>query len=351
MTIIPFRQRAFQGDWLSVPTRLDPVLLLLWLGLMSIGLIMIASASIAITAEQYGDPWYLTKRHGAYLLMGLVLAGAVLLVPVALWRRYSGWLLLASIFLLLLVLIPGVGKEVNGARRWIDLGIISVQVSEVAKFSTVVFFASYFARRHQELDTGWRGFIKPCLVIGLLGFLVVVEPDFGSAVVLSATAFAMMFVAGVKLRHFLLLLVAAGAILASVAVLSPYRMQRLITFIDPWADQFASGYQLTQALIAFGRGHWWGMGLGNSVQKLFYLPEAHTDFVFAVLAEELGLFGAIGVVGLFALLMWRALAVGRRAELAGLAFAAYVSYGIALVIGAQAFINIAVSSGMLPTKA
>lgn len=350
MTIIPFRQRAFQGDWLSVPTRLDPVLLLLWLGLMSIGLIMIASASIAITAEQYGDPWYLTKRHGAYLLMGLVLAGAVLLVPVALWQRYSGWLLLASIFLLLLVLIPGVGKEVNGARRWIDLGIISVQVSEVAKFSTVVFFASYFARRHQELDTGWRGFIKPSLVIGLLGFLVVVEPDFGSAVVLSATAFAMMFVAGVKLRHFLLLLVAAGAILASVAVVSPYRMQRLITFIDPWADQFNSGYQLTQSLIAFGRGEWFGLGLGNSVQKLFYLPEAHTDFIFSILAEELGLVGVVVVIGLFSAFVVRMFAIANRALKTGAVFSALAVFGVAILITFQVFINIGVAAGLLPTK-
>lgn len=350
MTVIPFRQRAFQGAWLSVPTRLDPVLLLLWLALMSIGLVMIASASIAITAEQYGDPWFLTKRHGVYMLMGLALAGVVLMVPVALWQRYSGWLLLMSIFLLLLVLIPGVGKEVNGARRWLDLGIISVQVSEVAKFCTVVFFASYFARRHQELDTGWRGFVKPCLVIGLLAFLVVVEPDFGSAVVLSATAFAMMFVAGVKLRHFLLLMAVAVGTLAVVAVASPYRMQRLITFVDPWADQFNSGYQLTQSLIAFGRGEWFGLGLGNSLQKLFYLPEAHTDFIFSILAEELGLVGVVLVIGLFAALVVRMFAIANSALKTGAVFSALAVFGVAILITFQVFINVGVAAGLLPTK-
>ncbi len=330
--------------------RFDGVLLLLWLALMSIGLVMIASSSIAFATEQYGDPWFFTNRHLVYIVLGLGLACAVALVPVRLWQQYSGWLLVAVIGFLILVLVPGIGKEVNGARRWIDLGLISVQVSEVAKFSAVLFFASYFARRHQELYTGWRGFAKPVLVIGFLTLLLLLEPDFGSAVVLSATAFAMMFIAGVKLRHFLLLAVAAVAALALVAVTSPYRMQRLITFLDPWADQFNTGYQLTQSLIAFGRGEWFGLGLGNSLQKLFFLPEAHTDFIFSILAEEFGLVGVVCVLGLFAALIYRIFTIARANLSVGKLFAAFATFGVAILMTFQVFINIGVASGLLPTK-
>jgi cell division protein FtsW len=346
MTVVQFRQHTL----LSLPKHVDTTLLLLWLALMSIGLVMIASASIAIAAEQYGDPWHLTKRHAIYMFMGLSLAASVLLVPVEQWQRYSGWLLLVTIVLLLLVLVPGIGREVNGARRWLDLGVISIQVSEVAKFSSVVFFASYFARRHQELYTGWRGFVKPCLVIGLLAVLVLMEPDFGSAVVLSGTAFAMMFIAGVKLRHFMLLVAVAGGLLAVVAITSPYRLQRLITFLDPWADQFNTGYQLTQSLIAFGRGEWFGLGLGNSLQKLFYLPEAHTDFIFSILAEEFGLVGVVIVIGLFAALIVRMFVIARASLEAGAVFPALAVFGVAILITFQVFINVGVAAGLLPTK-
>lgn len=339
------------GSWrLGAIGRIDGTLLLLWLALMSVGLVMIASSSIAFASEQYGDPWFFTKRHLVYIVLGLGLALGVALVPVRLWQQYSGWMLVAVIGFLVLVLVPGIGKEVNGARRWIDLGLISVQVSEVAKFSAVLFFASYFARRHQELYTGWRGFAKPVLVIGFLTLLLLLEPDFGSAVVLSATAFAMMFIAGVKLRHFLLLAVAAVVLLAVVAVTSPYRMQRLITFLDPWADQFNTGYQLTQSLIAFGRGEWFGLGLGNSLQKLFFLPEAHTDFIFSILAEEFGLMGVVCVLGLFAALIYRMFNIARANLAAGHLFPAFATFGVAILMTFQVFINIGVASGLLPTK-
>lgn len=330
--------------------QIDGTLLLLWLALMSVGLVMIASSSIAFASEQYGDAWFFTKRHLVYMIMGLGLAAGVALVPVRLWQDYSGWLLVAVIGFLMLVLVPGIGKEVNGARRWIDLGLISVQVSEVAKFSAVLFFASYFARRHQELYTGWRGFAKPVLVIGLLTLLLLLEPDFGSAVVLGATAFAMMFIAGVKLRHFCLLAAVAVGALVLVAVMSPYRMQRLITFLDPWADQFNTGYQLTQSLIAFGRGEWFGLGLGNSLQKLFFLPEAHTDFIFSILAEEFGLMGVVSVLALFAALIYRMFNIARANLSAGRLFAAFAIFGVSILMTFQVFINIGVASGLLPTK-
>lgn len=220
----------------------------------------------------------------------------------------------------------------------------------MAKLCLIVYLAGYLERFLPEVRRSWGAFLRPLLVMGVIAVLLILEPDYGAVVVMTGCVMGMLLLAGAPWGRFVFILIGVGVLGFYVAIAEPYRLARLTSFSDPWADQFASGYQLTQALIAFGRGHWLGMGLGNSVQKLFYLPEAHTDFVFAVIAEELGLFGAIAVVGLFALLIWRSLAVGRRAELAGMAFAAYVSYGIALVIGAQAFINIAVSTGMLPTK-
>jgi cell division protein FtsW len=259
-------------------------------------------------------------------------------------------LLLVGILLLGLVLL--VGREVNGSRRWLSIpGIpLNLQASEVAKFCLIIYVAGYLERFLPQVRRQWGAFLRPLVVMTLIAFLLILEPDYGAVVVMTACVMGMLLMAGAPWGRFamLLVLVAGGGVLLAIA--EPYRLARLTSFADPWADQFASGYQLTQALIAFGRGHWLGVGLGNSVQKLFYLPEAHTDFVFAVIAEELGLFGALVVVGLFALLVYRAMAVGRRAELARMPFAAYLSYGIALVVGLQAFINIAVSTGMLPTK-
>lgn len=335
---------------LSLSLRIDWPLLCLWFALMSVGLIMVSSASVSFAAGTYGDPWYFAKRHAVYIVMGLVLALFVVCVPMSLWQRYSGHFLLITFFLLVIVLIPGIGKKVNGSQRWFSLGVISIQVSEIAKFCAVVFFASFFARRYQELHFGWQGFLKPLLVVGVFVGLLLLEPDFGSSVVLSATVFAMMFIAGVRIWHFLLLIIIGMGGLASVAILSPYRMQRLITFLDPWADQFNTGYQLTQSLIGFGRGEWIGLGLGNSLQKLFFLPEAHTDFIFAIIAEEFGLIGAVIVVGLFVALIVRIFTIAKQNLAAGKMFAALASFGVAILFSFQVFINVGVSSGLLPTK-
>ena len=320
------------------------------LALILMGWVMVTSASTEVAASLTGNPWYFSQRHAIFVLIALVAAVIALRTPLAWWRANGPFLLLAGIALLFLVLL--IGREVNGSRRWLSLPLMpfNLQVSEVAKLCLIVYLAGYLERFLPEVRRTWGGFLRPFVVMGIIAFLLILEPDYGAVVVMAGCMMGMLLLAGAPWGRFALILGLVALLGFYAAIAEPYRMARLTSFADPWADQFASGYQLTQALIAFGRGHWWGMGLGNSVQKLFYLPEAHTDFVFAVLAEELGLFGAIGVVGLFALLIWRALAVGRRAELAGLAFAAYVSYGIALVIGAQAFINIAVSSGMLPTK-
>ena len=330
--------------------RIDWPLLTLWFALLSVGLVMVASASISFSTTNYNDGWYFAKRHAVYDLMGLLLASFVVAVPMSWWQKYAGHFLIFTLGLLVIVLIPGIGRRVNGSQRWLNFGIIAVQVSEVAKVCAVIFFASFFSRRYQELHFGWQGFLKPLAVMGVFVFLLLLEPDFGSSVVLSVTVISMMFIAGVRVWHFLLLIIMGVVGLASVAILSPYRMQRLVTYLDPWADQFKSGYQLTQSLIGFGRGEWTGLGLGNSLQKLFFLPEAHTDFIFAIIAEEFGLIGATVVVGLFVALIARIIMVAKNNLAHGKMFVALATFGVAILFSFQVFVNVGVSSGLLPTK-
>ena len=329
---------------------LDFPLLAGCLALLGLGLVMITSASSEVAAVNAGNPLYHMIRHLVYVVIGLIAAGATLLIPLAAWQRMSGLLLLAAFAVLVLVLIPGIGREVNGSMRWIGFGIFNVQPSEIAKLFVVVYLAGYLVRRQEEVRESWMGFIKPIVVLIPMAGLLLLEPDFGATVVMLGAGAAMLFLGGVGLFRFALL---AGAAIGAVFVLvqtQEYRLQRLITFTDPWADQFGSGYQLTQALIAFGRGEWFGVGLGNSIQKQFYLPEAHTDFVFSVLAEELGMIGALATVGLFVFVGVRALYVGLWAERAKQFFAAYVAYGLAFLWIGQFLINIGVNIGLLPTK-
>jgi cell division protein FtsW len=329
---------------------LDTRLLLVACGLASIGLVMIASASISYAEHVYGDGFYFLKRHLIYLGMAVIAGLVVLQVPVRTWYRYSELTTVVAILLLVAVLIPGIGREVNGARRWISLGVINLQIAELAKLAMILFMATYLQRHQLEIRTSWQGFFKPMALLAIVVLLLLMQPDFGSAVVICGTTLALLFLAGVRLWIFGVLFASGAALLGVLAVSSPYRMQRLVTFLDPWADQFDSGYQLTQSLIAFGRGEWLGVGLGNSVQKLFYLPEAHTDFVFAIFAEEFGLLGVVVVVALFAVLVLRILAIGRAAVRRQDWFAAYVTFGIAVLLAGQAFINMGVTSGLLPTK-
>ena len=329
---------------------LDWALLSLWVALLSLGLIMVASASITFADHHYADAWFFAKRHFLYILIGVSFGALAALIPTQIWQRYSSLLLLMALILLLLVLIPGIGRKVNGAQRWLALGAFTLQASEIAKFSVVVFFASFFERRQLELQQGWWGFFKPVLVVALFSTLLLLEPDFGSTVVICIAVFSMLFLAGVRIWQYTLLLLACISSLAVMAYISPYRMKRLVAYLDPWADQFDSGYQLTQSLIAFGRGEWFGAGLGNSVQKLFYLPEAHTDFIFAIYAEEFGLVGVVIVVALFAALVWRILLICRRAIVQQKRFQAFSAFGFSVLISCQVFINIGVASGLLPTK-
>lgn len=344
---------SFQNSNLTLGQRIDWQLLCLWLVLLSVGLVMVSSASISFSAAStftHNDGWYFAKRHGVYVVLGLILATFVVVVPISLWEKYSAHFLIVTLFLLVVVLIPGIGHKVNGSRRWLNLGVTMVQTSEIAKVCAIIFFASFFSRRYQELHFGWQGFLKPLLLVGVFVFLLLLEPDFGSSVVLTVTVISMMFIVGVRIFHFLLLIIIAGSGLAAIAIFSPYRLERLKTFLDPWADPLNGGYQLTQSLIGFGRGEWMGLGLGNSLQKLFFLPEAHTDFIFAIIAEEFGLIGAIAIVGLFAALVTRIILVAKNNLARGKVFAALATFGVAILFSFQVFVNVGVSSGLLPTK-
>jgi cell division protein FtsW len=329
---------------------LDPWVLGPVAALLLVGLVMVASASIGVSERAMGTPFHFFQRQLAYVCLGLVAAAVAVSIPTAVWDKYSKVLMGAAFLLLLVVLVPGIGYEVNGSRRWVRLGIMNFQVSELARVLLLTYIASYAVRRADELRASFKGFVKPVLVLGAAAVLLLLEPDFGAATVLMATGLAVLFLAGVRIVHLLVPLVIGVAAMSTLAVTSSYRLRRLTSFRNPWEDAFDSGFQLTQSLIAIGRGEWLGVGLGSSVQKLFYLPEAHTDFVFAVLAEEFGLVGVVIVLGLFALLVGRALAVSRNAARAGLAFQSLLAAAVGIWLGLQVFVNVGVNMGLLPTK-
>lgn len=328
----------------------DPTLLLIAVSLLCIGLVAISSASVGYAEARYDNLWHHTTRHGIYLALAIAVSVACYRVPVDFWYR-SGWLwLLLSSLLLILVLIPGIGKDVNGSQRWLALGPLTLQPSELAKAAMLLYLAGYLVRQEASVRQHWQGFLRPLVVLGVVAVLLLAEPDFGATVILLATALGMLFLAGMRLLHFGAILLACVGLLVALVQAAPYRIQRLIAYTDPWADPYGSGFQLIQSLIAFGRGEWLGVGLGNSVQKLFYLPEAHTDFVFSIWAEETGFFGACLLVVLFLALVLRIFLVGLQARSQGEGFAAYLCFGISLMFAGQGFVNMGVSSGLLPTK-
>jgi cell division protein FtsW len=329
---------------------LDPWVIGPVAALLLVGLVMVASASIGVSDRDLGTPFHYFQRQLAFVCLGLVAAAVAVCIPTVLWDRYSKLLMGVAFLLLVLVLVPGIGHEVNGSRRWIRLGFMNFQVSELARVLLLSYVASYAVRRADELRADFKGFIKPVAVLVGAAVLLLLEPDFGAATVLMATGLAVLFLAGVRIRHLMVPLVLGVAAMTALAVTSSYRLRRLTSFRNPWEDAFDSGFQLTQSLIAIGRGEWLGVGLGSSVQKLFYLPEAHTDFVFAVLAEEFGLLGVVLVLGLFALLVGRALAISRNAARAGLAFQSLLAAAVGVWLGLQVFVNVGVNMGLLPTK-
>jgi cell division protein FtsW len=328
---------------------------LAWAALLlaALGIVMVYSASIS-TAEASratgNNSAYYLVRHGLFLGIALAAAIAVFLVPVRLWQRAAPWLFLAGLALLALVLVPGIGREVNGARRWISLYAISIQPSEIMKLAVVLYAADYTVRKHAVMKSFRKGLLPMLGVMLVVAWLLLREPDFGALVVIAATAFGILFLGGMSQRHFAMLfaLLVAGA--TALVISSPYRWQRITGFMDPWSDPWGKGYQLSHALIAFGRGEWFGVGLGASVEKLHYLPEAHTDFLLAVIGEELGIVGVTLVIALFVWIVLRAFAIGRQAALRERHFPALAAQGIGVWLGFQALINMGVNMGLLPTK-
>ena len=330
--------------------RYDSQLIIAVLALMGIGLVMVASSSISIATRGLGDPLHYFWRQSVYVALGLLMMLAATRIPLQVWRKSSPVLLGIGALMLLLVFVPGLGREVNGSMRWLSLGPINLQPSELMKLFMVLYLAGYLVRRGELVRNTVGGFIRPMSILAVIGVMLLFEPDYGATVVLFTTALGMLFLGGVPFWSFVgwasFVVVSMGV----VVMAAPYRVDRMLTFMNPWAEPLGSGYQLTQALIAIGSGEWFGVGLGSSVQKLFYLPEAHTDFLFAVLAEELGMVGVLVVILLFTFVVWRAIAIGTRAEMAGHAYGAYLAYGVGLLIGLQAFVNIGVNMGVLPTK-
>lgn len=335
---------------LKTELQIDPVLLTIVLALLLGGFVILASASISISDNAVGDPFYYVQRQLFAAAIGAVAGGICLFIPMRLWQSLGPLILFAGLGLLVLVLVPGIGYEVNGSTRWVRFGFMNLQASEPARLCFLLYLGGYLVRRNKALREEFVGFLRPMLVLTLACVLLLKQPDFGAALVLLATALVMLFVAGARIRDFLVFFSAAMIAMAVLAITSPYRMKRLTGFLDPWADPYDSGFQLTQSLIAIGRGEWFGVGLGDGVQKLFYLPEAHTDFVFAVFAEEFGLAGSLILIALFLALLWRVFRLGMRAASAERFFEAYIAIGLGTWLGLQAFINVGVNMGLLPTK-
>jgi len=335
---------------LRTPLRIDPVLFGLVLTLLLGGMVILASASISIADNATNNPFFYVGRQAVAALIGLTAGFVCLFIPMRFWSNLGPLMLLIGLALLLIVLLPGVGYTVNGSTRWLRFGFINLQVSEPARLCLIIYLAGYLVRRNKSLREQFTGFLRPMLVLSLACALLLAEPDFGAAIVLLTTALAMLFVAGARFRDFFLFFGATVLSMVTLALTSPYRLKRLTGFLDPWSDPYDSGFQLTQSLIAIGRGEWLGVGLGSGVQKLFYLPEAHTDFVFAVFAEEFGLLGTVVLIALFLGLLWRIFTLGIRAAKSERFFEAYLAIGLGTWLGLQAFINVGVNMGMLPTK-
>jgi cell division protein FtsW len=328
----------------------DPVLVSVSASLLLIGYVMVASASLHLGIKMTGDGLYYPLRQLVHIVLGLVLGGAVAATPMRVWEKNGPQLFIAGLALLIIVLIPGLGVKVNGSVRWLSLGGMRIQVSEVVKFFSVIYMAGYVTRYQDSVQNSAFGLLRPLGLFSIASVLLLLEPDFGSAVVILMIAMGIMFLAGARLSQFIVLLLIIGVLAMLLVYFSPYRLVRVTSFMDPWADPLKTGFQLVQALISFGRGEWLGVGLGSGIQKLFYLPEAHTDFLFSVIAEELGLFGVVTVIGMFSLLVWRAFAIAVAAEQVGQRFSAFIAYGLGIWFGFQSFVNMGVNMGILPTK-
>ena len=339
-----YGQQALRRE--DIKGRYDRVLVLVSLLLAASGLLMVASSSIALMDSAY----HYFFRHAVFLTLGCAVAVTVARLELKLLERHSRALLVAGFVLLMLVFVPGLGRTVNGAQRWINLGLVGFQVVEAVKLLLIIWLASYLARYREQVQTHWMGTFKPFGVAILMVGLLLAQPDFGSALLICAIIGGMLWLGGVRVSHAAVPVLAVVPVLAWAALSESYRVRRLTSFLNPWEDPFNNGFQLTQALIAIGRGEWFGVGLGGSVQKLFYLPEAHTDFIFAVIAEETGFVGILLLIGMFVVLCGRALWLGLRGVEMGRAFAGYCAFGVGLWLGLQALVSVGVNLGALPTK-
>jgi cell division protein FtsW len=331
-------------------TYYDGFLAIASISILIIGFVMVTSASLHLGDKMVSNPFHYPLRQLIHICLGLGVGAFILTINMGFWEKSGQWLFLLGLILLVMVLIPGVGVKVNGSIRWIQLIGFRVQVSEIVKLFSVIYMAGYVTRHQEVVKVSAYGIVKPLMLFSLACFLLLLEPDFGSAVVILTIAMGVMFLGGARLWQFMILGVLLVSLAALLCYFSEYRWARITSFIDPWADPLDKGFQLVQALIAFGQGEWLGVGLGSSIQKLFYLPEAHTDFLFSVIAEELGLVGVVSVIGLFTVFIWRAFVIGEKAEKAGYLFSAFIAYGLAIWFGFQAFVNIGVNMGVLPTK-
>ncbi|HEX5756841.1 MAG TPA: putative lipid II flippase FtsW [Arenimonas sp.] len=334
----------------AIEGRFDRLLLGAALALACIGIVMVASASIAIAEGLGVGSFYFVGRHALFIAVGGVLAYVLMRSELKDVERYSQLCLLLSVAALLAVFLPGLGKEVNGARRWLNLGVSNFQAVEAVKLMFIVWLSSYLVRNRDEIGHSWKALLKPLGATGLIVLILLAQPDFGSGLLLLSIAGGLLLLGGANLPRLLGLAAGGLVLVALVAIAEPYRVRRLTSFLNPWEDPFADGFQLTQALIAVGRGEFFGVGLGGSVQKLFYLPEAHTDFIMAVIAEELGFIGVVAVLALFAVVVWRAFSIGLRCIDMRRPFAGYSAFGIGLWIGLQTFVSVGVNLGLLPTK-
>ena len=345
----PGRQQARRGTHAYTAVQVDAWLLVPVLLLVASGLVMVGSSSIAIADGHGVSTYHYLVRHIIYILLGVMLASTFRVVPIAFLERISRPMMLLSALVLLLVFIPGIGRSVNGSARWITLGFANFQVVEAVKVMVIIYMAGYLARKADMVKIRFFDTLKPLMLAAMLTAILLIQPDMGSAAVITAIVGGMVWLAGAAWRHLLALGMVALPVFG-FAAMEPYRLRRIISFMDPWADPFNGGFQLTQALIAVGRGEIFGVGLGASIQKLFYLPEAHTDFIFAVLAEEFGLVGVVFILSMFMLLVTRIMIIGLMAHKAERPFAGNVAYGIGLWIGLQALVSMGVNLGMLPTK-
>lgn len=328
----------------------DPWLSFATVSLVSFGIIMVASSSYVVAEHSFTTSFHYIINQIIRLVLGFICGLLCLNLKLSFLEKNAKKLLLLSFIMLIAVLLPGIGKTVNGSTRWLGVGPLRIQVSEIVKLFLIIYLSRYIVVYHTVVKTHIIGFINPMIMVVLTAFLLLLEPDFGTVVVLVSTALGMLFLAGVSIKIFIGLVILSGVSFALLAISSPYRLARLTGFLDPWAHQFDSGYQLTQSLIAFGRGGWLGSGLGASIQKHFYLPEAHTDFIFAVIMEELGLLGGVMVLGLYSILFIRGMAIGRQAHALGLHFNGYLAQGISILLSIQMIINLGVNTGILPTK-